>query len=513
MAEEDLIFGKNRHLFGGIEPSNMLKFSVAESNGKVSITATLPKDTIIDNQTLCSVGGAVIRRSTSGYPENEFDGDLVKDITSSGTFVDSTSDSSSTYFYRAFPYSKQGVYNRSYTNNTAFYEPRQWEYLFGYDLDMVASDPGGRVYYPSDVDNANYDPAYMGSAAFNYGSWPSYSGQKFMPKPCALFQDGTVYGYLLDENYGKLEDGTDSEINMQALGFNVMMEWPKIYTKRWVENGVYKFRCSDYKIDSGYECWCNYDKNNIVKDHFYTSVYGACEFSSTLRSLSGQSSYYTGGSATDEVTKATANGNGWYTGVLADHLLIQDLLVMMAGTTHLQTTFGFGNVGSTSIVKAGDMDTKGLFWGDIGDRTKGVKVFGMENYWGNIERRIAGWICYNGTQKIKITRGTHDGSTASDYNTTGSGYITVSNSTPSGTSGGYINKMTVTNYGRLPISASGSSTTFEADGFKFNNSAVTYSCVGGSNNGVYLPGPFYTNLNNESSYSSAGSLGTTLSYK
>ena len=27
MAEEDIIFGKNRHFFGGIEPSNMITFS------------------------------------------------------------------------------------------------------------------------------------------------------------------------------------------------------------------------------------------------------------------------------------------------------------------------------------------------------------------------------------------------------------------------------------------------------------------------------------------------------
>ena len=33
MAEEDLIFGKNRHFFGGIEPSNMLVFSVAVESG------------------------------------------------------------------------------------------------------------------------------------------------------------------------------------------------------------------------------------------------------------------------------------------------------------------------------------------------------------------------------------------------------------------------------------------------------------------------------------------------
>ena len=57
MAEEDLIFGKNRHFFGGIEPSNMLAFSavfVAQYGG-VMIAATLPNDTVVNNQTLCTV--------------------------------------------------------------------------------------------------------------------------------------------------------------------------------------------------------------------------------------------------------------------------------------------------------------------------------------------------------------------------------------------------------------------------------------------------------------------------
>ena len=56
MAEEDLIFGKNRHFFGGIEPSNMLAFSavfVAQYGG-VMIAATLPNDTVVNNQTLLS---------------------------------------------------------------------------------------------------------------------------------------------------------------------------------------------------------------------------------------------------------------------------------------------------------------------------------------------------------------------------------------------------------------------------------------------------------------------------
>ena len=49
MAEEDLIFGKNRHFFGGIEPSNMLAFSVTVESGIVKVTATLPDDTVVNN--------------------------------------------------------------------------------------------------------------------------------------------------------------------------------------------------------------------------------------------------------------------------------------------------------------------------------------------------------------------------------------------------------------------------------------------------------------------------------
>lgn len=45
-------------------------------------------DTIINGQTLCTVAGAVIRRSTTGYPETEFDGTLVATITANGSIYD-----------------------------------------------------------------------------------------------------------------------------------------------------------------------------------------------------------------------------------------------------------------------------------------------------------------------------------------------------------------------------------------------------------------------------------------
>ena len=107
----------------------------------------------------------------------------------------------------------------------------------------------------------------------------------------------------------------------------------------------------------------------------------------------------------------------------------------------------------------------------------------------------------NGTQKVKLTRGTHDGSTATDYNTDGNGYISVSGATPSGTSGGYISSMKTEAYGRIPVTASGSSSTYEADGLWYNNSGTMYAVVGGGWGGDLPCGPFYANLSNAASYS------------
>lgn len=116
------------------------------------------------------------------------------------------------------------------------------------------------------------------------------------------------------------------------------------------------------------------------------------------------------------MTYAKANGaNIWYTEVAADRFLIQDLLVMMFKNTDLQAAAGMGVVSASAAIAPGTMNTKGMFWGS-NDKTSGVKVFGMENWWGNIWRRTAGWMLVNNEHKLKLTRGTKDGTTAADYN-------------------------------------------------------------------------------------------------
>lgn len=609
MAEEDLIFGKNRHFFGGIEPSNMQNFTAAIEGEHVKITAQLPADTVINGQTLCTVEGAVIRRNTTDYPKDEFDGEEVAIIKTSTTFVDSETSATGTYYYAAFPFTTQGVYNRNKANRVVVNEPEPMEefsaksvyvsssdtvkveitaklpdgvagavirksttgyptsetdgdalttitadtvytdtnvtvgttyyysafpytstgaynrseanrtsvtpkkrdYLFGYDLVKSTSSPSGRVSYPDDVDNANFTPAKMNfGGSFSYGDWNFAPGEKFMPRPCMLTYAGVVDHYLNPNDYTQKAEGGASKVADTSFGGNAMMEWPKIYTKRWEEGGVYHFRCSDTPQDESWECWSNYDRLNNQIDHFYTPIYFGSNVSSKLRSISGAANSVNT-TAANEIAYAKANGNDWYTEVLADRLLLQDLLVMMARSTEFQTAFGYGRCNSSNSIAPGTMNSKGMFWGS-NDKTSGVKVFGMENVWGNLWRRTAGWINANGTQKVKLTRGTHDGSTATDYNTDGNGYKTIANATPAGSSGGYISSMKTEAFGRLPVNASGSSSTYEADGMWYNNSQVNYASVGGSWHDGLMVGPFCAHLDDAAS-TSYSAVGAALSCK
>ena len=367
------------------------------------------------------------------------------------------------------------------------------EYLYGFDLTIADSNPATRVTYPSDVENSGFAKAVMNfGGAFSYGSWPSTPGEKFMPRPCMLRFNGTVDYYLNPNDYTKKADGTTSDVANMNYGGNAMMEWPKIYVKRWESNGVYHFRCSDMKVDSDYECWSNYDKNNKEIPHFYTPIFfGSKDGSNRLRSISGQSNFVSN-TAQTEVTYAKNNGADiWYTEVLSDRELVNDLLTMMFKSTDLQATAGYGVCSASAAIAPGSMNTKGLFWG-AGDKTSGVKVFGMENWWGNIFRRIAGWCISGGTQKVKLTRGTKDGTTVGDYNFDGNGYKTISGVNL--TRSGYISKMKTEPFGRFPMEANGSTTTFEADQVWADSGNGYYAYVGGGWDDGLRCGPFCADL-------------------
>lgn len=357
--------------------------------------------------------------------------------------------------------------------------------IYGVHINGADSNPKTRVRYLADA--VGMTPAKMNytTGKFEYGSWENAF---FLPSPCMLKTDGTVDYYLNENDYSKKADGTASDITNVNYNGNAMMEWGdgtnliwwKIAPDKGNPNSASLY-VANYQADKDFKNLNFIDINGNEKSHFYTPIYnGSLDSNNKLRSISGQT-VIKSKTASQEMTYARANGTGYEIEQYVDRLLINILLIIMGKSTDTQDVFGRGMSENASdenlLLKTGTMNSKGLFWGENAGKA-GVKVFGMENYYGNQWRRTAGLIIANGTAKVKLSPSTKDGSKATNYNTDGTGYIEIPNSTPSGTSGGYIKDMLYTALGMFPISIAGSSSTYYPDGCWFNIAIIAFAIFG-----------------------------------
>lgn len=383
--------------------------------------------------------------------------------------------------------------------------------LYAFHVDPNESDPSSKITYLEDC--SGFTPAYMDFTAdkFNYGSW---SDAFFLPRPCMLSNTGERDYYLNKNNFAKKEDGTtDSDIENTSYSGNAMMEWgqdgKRIYYKivpDTGDNSGFTVYISDGQLDEDFHCWSFINNQGILVPHFYTAIYNGSVIDDVMRSLSNQqvSKSLTG---TQEREKARANNTGanrlWDIECFADWQLIEFLTWLISKSTDSQTVFGKGlsESGSEAIndaFRTGQQNSKGLFYGTnsgaAATYSNAVKMFGMENAYGFQWRRLNGWCMKNGDQRVKFTKGTTDGSVATDYNDDGTGYISLG-ATPTGTSGGYADKMEASKYAVVPKSANGDSSHNYADGLYYNNSGDRLALVGGASaHGAHV-GVSYTSLN------------------
>lgn len=376
--------------------------------------------------------------------------------------------------------------------------------ILGFHIDGNESDPAAAVTYVADA--VGMTPAAMNftTGVFNYGSW---GNAFFLPRPCMLKYDGTVDYYLNPNDYSKKYSGGDSDVANDAYGGNAMMEWGQDGKKIWYKivpdadptsATVY---IADYQADNDFRAWSFINNQGQMVDHFYTPIYnGWSDGSSRLRSISGKTPTASLNASTER-TRARANNGSlaiWDTEVYCDVILINLLLILMGKSLNTQAVFGQGNTtgGQDGVLNTGTGDALGLFYG-YSDTTKVVKVFGMENWWGNLWRRFGGLVNDYGTAKYKLTRGTQDGSSASDYvvGTTSAeyaGYLTGA-ALPDA-SGAYISKMAYNRYAYTPIAVSGNSHTYYSDGLWTNNGKVDYAIRGGNSDNGALCGASCLNL-------------------
>lgn len=366
--------------------------------------------------------------------------------------------------------------------------------------------------------NKNYEPAGMDFAndKFDYGSWGNAFFIKNL-KPVMLYSNGSVAYELDKNNYALKTDGTPSDIDNVNFDGNAMMGFPTIWFKSY-QTGIYKYVfVSNKKLDDDYHAYSHTDNNGEIIDYCYVRIFEGSLINSKLRSISGQS-LMVSQTAANEITYATKNNTGadaiWYTGLVNDMQMINRLLILISKSTNSQATFGYGHYtggsGAGSLLKTGTMNDKGLFWGS-NTAGKGVKVFGIENWWGNAWERIGGYIMNNYKIYAKLTYGRQDGSTTDGYNLDGNGYVLITNYSLPSSSGSYIKENYCDKFGFWPYSIGGNQDTYETDGL-WTASGITYCFFGGSCTSGFVVGALYVNLYKAASYS-GWSLSASLSCK
>lgn len=360
--------------------------------------------------------------------------------------------------------------------------------LYGYRVDKNDSNHETRVSYMYDA--VGMTPAHMDYTAgtFDYGSWANawfITGNK----PVALKFDGTVDYELDPDDYSKKADDTDSDVSDVSYAGNFMASMPTVWVKRW-EDADYEYTAiSNKQITPDFYADAHDNGAGDINDMIYLPMFKGCIVDGKMRSLSGVTpTVSTTGS--QEKTAAEACGSGWQLWDWAKHELVSDLLTLISRSSDSQTAFGSGYSNGPSVRNTGNSGA-GQFWG-TNDQTHHVKVFHIEDFWGNRWDRCLGLNLVNMQYVYKMVR---PYSLDSDSSYTQSGLTAPAS--------GYQKTQYAGRFGTLPKAVGGSQTTYVCDYF-WSSSGTRLALFGGYwDHGLYC-GSRFLRLLNDSSYTYSG---------
>lgn len=270
--------------------------------------------------------------------------------------------------------------------------------------------------------NKDYSPAYMdySTGVFNYGSWnDAFFIQN--TKPCIVLNTGAVYHYLNKNNYFANVNNVSVENYVKGNnGYCTMVEFPKIYWKTEnLKENLDVVWISDRKVDEEFECYANKNSYNEEIDRFYVSAFESTMSSSNILSCGDSNKYLIGTtSSTNKLSiyvNYIKNKNSDYIWSMmrrCDKTIIIFLLILLSKSINCQEKYGNGNVegynysiNGKNAIRPGSMITEGMFKGYNVTNGKGVKVFGIENFWGNTVKQIRCSCFKNNNLYIKMVEG------------------------------------------------------------------------------------------------------------
>lgn len=342
-------------------------------------------------------------------------------------------------------------------------------------IDLNNKDPYQSVTYMNDA--VGFEPLYVNQTTgeCNYGSWKDIIDNVIRPKPC-LLRENKVLAYLDASNYARTVYGSGADITNEESG-DVMVQFSKLYYKLQKTGNTIDFSIATRKPDNTWTCDAFLSEDGLQKerDYMYYGAYeGWVDSENRLRSISDKIPT-TNKAMFNYRSYARNNGNTYSAVSIAKRMYISYLTMLVTKSLDIKTTIGLGvseldYTGDNRAIKSGTMDTKGLFYGN-NTGLNGIKVFGIENFIGNLAELTEGL--------SKIKTGLYC-KKAYPYNDTASGYTLIGNYPPEGS--GWVKSVVISNGLLAPSEYDASSNNYFASYvYMPEDDTLKYTCaLGGS---------------------------------
>ena len=342
---------------------------------------------------------------------------------------------------------------------------------YGFRVSGGESDPSARVTYLYDA--VGMKPAHMDfqKGVFDCGDWGNLWFVRDN-RPCMVKADGSVDCYLDGEDYSRnYLDGSPSKVGDVSSGLNAMAAIPLCWVRRWEEDGDRCVAFCQERWDESYEAFAHMRPDGSYSPFCYGPMFrGSVDSRGCLRSLSGMTPG-TGRTVQAELSAARKNGENWGLENWAFWNLIHDLLVLMGKSTDIQSVFGQGRTAHDPIHN-GSLADKGAFFG-FSTPNHAVKVFHMEQFWGQRRERLMGLMLDHGVFRAQMAPGTEG------YNLTGKGYESIGSSVRGGKNPeGFVGICRQSRYGLLPEALEGSENTGECSHYEADHSVLAMAAAG-----------------------------------
>lgn len=369
---------------------------------------------------------------------------------------------------------------------------------------IVSVTPVAQRTYTIRIDQSNSNPltccTYADDAVgMTKGSseWDDIFGYK----PC-IMRDGVVQGYLNPNDFTKYTSGSTAPIT--DTNYDVMIEFPRMGLDISTDNNkVITIKLTDAKNDSNFQ-YLAHKRGNVQKDYFYLGAYSATGSSSKLGSNSGFAPLVNT-SITDFINYAHNRGSGYEIMAFYQWTYVQALYVMKYGNLNSQEALGKGFIGgsASSARTTGATNARGMCYGNPNSGDDRMKLFGLEDLWGNVYQFISGLYSNSNRNLLTTTDNFSVDTSASawEYN--------VSSDVTSNIEGFMKESQGANNGGFVLKVANGSSATYYSDYALLYASSFPF--VGGHWNSVDFAGVFYCSVINSASISYAY-LGSRLMY-